>query len=301
MHRNLLIVLVGHDRNSSFLIYREIMQKMATLPQIKKSFLYFGVVEPLDLRDWMKRRELKRVPLLLVYYQNRLVARIDVLPGKSKAQNFLEQLAFRSMIYSFEDESAGWYYRKMGLLEHEFKAKNRVEGGENMNTDNSISESDSNNETQTEFTESQKTQLALNTGFPLNTKQLEILFAAVNDLRAHTIFFTQRMPIFDDTINHRGKQYIQNQVNPLMYFDEEYTLNQVEKTIFYTVISLTEDDFNYVYVPSQEMMVKVSSIERPDEQALLYIHSRKYDITHAMTDPGILFIIFTTSYSYETN
>lgn len=263
LHRNLLIVIVGHDRNSSFLIYRDAMRKLALTPNINKSFLYFGAVQPLDRLEWLKRNEIKKLPILLVFYQNRLVAKIDKFPGKSRAVDFLEQVAFRCLIYSLEDQSADWYFDKLGLAEDEKDSSEQNDKNEG-NLENNKTNGSSN----------------------LNQTQFQKLFRAFNDLREHTIYFTQRMPIFDDTINHKGNRFVQNQINKSTYFDTQYSLNDIERTIFLSMISLVEDDFNYVYMPSNEHLVNVESIERPDQQALLYIHSRRYNVTHAMTDGG---------------
>ena len=106
----------------------------------------------------------------------------------------------------------------------------------------------------------------------------------------HSIFFTKRIRLFDNLYANadiKDLKLAANRLNPFMYFDKEYKLDNDEKNLFKSLISLSEDDFMYFYVPSQELVLRQLSLERSNEEmGLLYIYSRRYNVMHQLSDPG---------------
>lgn len=107
---------------------------------------------------------------------------------------------------------------------------------------------------------------------------------------AHSIFYTDRLPLFENLYNNpkvRSLNISGNRLNPMMYFDQNYNLTEQEKQLFQGLISLSEDDFVQFYIPSQERMIHQMSLERVDQSfGYMYIYSRKYNIIHRLDDQG---------------
>jgi hypothetical protein len=106
----------------------------------------------------------------------------------------------------------------------------------------------------------------------------------------HSLFFTKRIRLFDNLYANpdiKDLKLAANRLNPLMYFDKEYKLDNDEKNLFKSLISLAEDDFMNFYIPSQEPLLSQMSLERSNEEmGLLYIYSRRYNVMHQLSDPG---------------
>ena len=106
--------------------------------------------------------------------------------------------------------------------------------------------------------------------------------------RLHTIIFTKPIQLFENLYNNEDfakLELVVNKQNPTMIFDKNYKILDEEMNIFQGLISLFEDDFHHYYLPSLEKLVKEKTIERANyDEAILYIHSRKYNVTHALLD-----------------
>ena len=110
--------------------------------------------------------------------------------------------------------------------------------------------------------------------------------------REHTLFITEKLPLFDALYgeNTNSAILVKNRYDTVMKFLPEYRLSEKERIMLQTLVSLSEDNFNYFYAPSYEPILRKMSIERQtDEQSFLYIYTRKYGITHMMTDEGKIF------------
>lgn len=106
----------------------------------------------------------------------------------------------------------------------------------------------------------------------------------------NSIFLTSPLPLFENLYANpkvRQLKLAANRLNPLMYFDKEYKVTKLEKSLFKGLISLTEDNFIQFYLPSRERMLHQMSLERADDdKGLLYTYSRKYDVMHRLKNQG---------------
>jgi len=122
-------------------------------------------------------------------------------------------------------------------------------------------------------------------------EQNKRLIQRIKEKSAHSIFYTERFPVFENLYNNpnvRGLELIGNRVNPHMYFDKNYKLNSQERILFESLITLYEDDFVQFYMPSSERLLRQMSLESANETTgLMYIYSRKYNVMHSLADPGI--------------
>jgi predicted unusual protein kinase regulating ubiquinone biosynthesis (AarF/ABC1/UbiB family) len=114
------------------------------------------------------------------------------------------------------------------------------------------------------------------------------LLSHLYNKRLHTIIFTKPIQLFENLYNNEDfakLELVVNKQNPTMIFDKNYKILDEEMNIFQSLISLYEDDFHHYYLPSLETIVKEKAIERANyDEAVLYIHSRKYNVTHALID-----------------
>lgn len=108
----------------------------------------------------------------------------------------------------------------------------------------------------------------------------------------HSIFFTSPLPLFTNLYANKDVLDLDlsaNRLNKLMYFDKNYKLSPLEMNLFKSLISLSEDDFIQFYLPTKERLIHEMSLENADEtKGLLYIYSRKYNITHKLINKGNL-------------
>lgn len=122
-------------------------------------------------------------------------------------------------------------------------------------------------------------------------EQNKRLIQRIKEKSAHSIFYTERLPVFENLYNNpnvRSLELIGNRVNPHMYFDKNYKLNSQERILFESLITLYEDDFVQFYMPSSERLLRQMSLESANETTgLMYIYSRKYNVMHSLADPGI--------------
>lgn len=124
----------------------------------------------------------------------------------------------------------------------------------------------------------------------LKTDKYTRMISHVKSRSKHTIFFTHRIRLFENLYANKDIKDLKlaaNRLNPFMYFDKEYKLEKEEKILFKSLISLSEDDFMYFYIPSQEGLLRQLSLERANEElGLLYIYSRRYNVMHQLSDPS---------------
>ena len=129
-------------------------------------------------------------------------------------------------------------------------------------------------------------------GKPLSKEQYSKIIETMKLKREHTIFFTERMPLFETLYNDENtseNSLLPNKRDPTMVFSKEYKLSTTEMDIFKTLIGLTEEDFNYYYIPYMEKMLRKRCVEKLENtHGILYVYSRKYNIMHSMTDQSKL-------------
>ena len=122
MNHNLFIVIIGNKYSASYLIYTEIMKSLAIKPFVLKSFVYFGEMTPIDKDKWMKTYKVDKYPVLVAFYQGKIVSQSLDLPGKSSAEKFLMQIMFQCMMKNLEGEAEVKLYYKENLNK-KFKGK----------------------------------------------------------------------------------------------------------------------------------------------------------------------------------
>lgn len=254
-NRTLFFLIIGDKHNASYLIYKQALQTLTERPFVKNSYLYAACYSPLDMKAFKKKMNIPQYPMLAVYFKGQIVAEITDLPGKFMADEFILQVAMQALMINLEGNLGAQMYRIL-------KLKGHTEG----------------------------TRL---TPVPKQTLTAERYARMIKNLLTrtkHSIFYSSSLPVFENLYANpkvRQLKLAANRLNPLMYFDKEYKLTKMEKILFKTLISLTEDDFIQFYLPSRERMLHQLSLERADEdKGLMYIYSRKYDVMHRLKNEG---------------
>ena len=125
---------------------------------------------------------------------------------------------------------------------------------------------------------------------PMSNSKYNRLLNTLFNQRSHTVVFTRPIDLFENLYNNENFAKLElsvNNINPTMIFDMNYNITEYEMTLFRALISLTEEDFHHYYLPSLEELVKEKTVEKENyDEAILYIHSRKYNVTHALLDEG---------------
>lgn len=249
-NRTLFFLIVGDKHNASYLIYKQALESLAERPFVRNSFFYAACYSPLDMKAFKKQFNIPGYPMLAVYFKGQIVAEITNLPGKFMAEEFILQVAMQAMMINLEHNLGAQMYRILKLKDYEQVAKET-----------------------------------------LSSERYARMINHITKRTKHSIFYTSRLKLFDNLYaNPKVKELklAANRLNKLMYFDKEYKLSTSEKVLFKSLISLAEDDFIQFYVPSQERLLHQMSLERADEdEGLLYIYSRKYNITHRLKDQGM--------------